>query len=147
MATMTAMPAGLSFLAAMASQYPNLQKAMNGVPIPGGATNQTGFQLPQLPASATSIPAVTQPQQIQTGQQQPSSTPMSIPQSTPPTNGRLSQAAQPFASSPPASTHVATSNLCEVRLVLLCIVTVLKLSLTTSRIVTFARNLWTTPLV
>ncbi|KAI0090989.1 hypothetical protein BDY19DRAFT_886832 [Irpex rosettiformis] len=96
---MSAIPASLSFLASMASNYPPFQKAVQGMAPPTG-----GFQFPQYSTPAGN-PAVTQPPQNNAGTQLPSSAPVSIPQATTTT--------QSPASSPPTGTHATTSNLCE----------------------------------
>jgi hypothetical protein len=119
MATMASIPAGLSFLASMASQYPPFQKAMQGVSVATAAANATGFQFPSQPgpnppAANPSVvqPPVNQPNVQPPTQPQTSSAPVNIPQVTP-SSGHSSVAQTP-ASSPPTGAHATSSRLCEV---------------------------------
>lgn len=118
MATMSAIPAGLSFLATMASQYPPFQRAMHGVSSAAtGTANQPGLQFGPLSAPANNpVVAQPQPQPPQAAPlQPPTSAPVNIPQTTAATNAsRSSQVINTPASSPPTGAHATASNLCEV---------------------------------
>ncbi|KAI0695392.1 hypothetical protein BC835DRAFT_1414906 [Cytidiella melzeri] len=105
---MSTIPAGLSFLASMASQYPPFQKAMHGVSAATTTANPAGLQLSPQPNPPVNNPVVIQ----HPFQPQATSVPVNIPPITSTSGGRNSANRTP-ASSPPTGTQLASTQLCE----------------------------------